>query len=190
MCVDLLKILVNSFGMFLDIPLICLVVASTSVSQTARKEISKIIFDPSWKWKMTLLKIFSHQKKIGSFQPTWKICSSKWKSSPSRDENKRYLKAPPEKYFVHFPYLMLLSSLLETWGKTWWTHVNLINYEDSFKNPPKDVGFSPLLASPRSLRRKWSKAGRTKANMEQASDIGPRHYKLPGYESPGSWGKC
>ena len=29
------------------------------------------------------------------FQPIWKICSSKWIISPSRGENKKYLKPPP-----------------------------------------------------------------------------------------------
>ncbi len=29
-------------------------------------------------------------------QPIWKICSSNWKSSPSRDENIKYLKPPPK----------------------------------------------------------------------------------------------
>ena len=28
-------------------------------------------------------------------QPIWKICSSKWESSPNRGENKKYLKPPP-----------------------------------------------------------------------------------------------
>ena len=29
------------------------------------------------------------------FQPSWKICSSNWKSSPIRGENQKYLKPPP-----------------------------------------------------------------------------------------------
>ena len=29
------------------------------------------------------------------FQPIWKICPSKWESSPNRDENKKWLKPPP-----------------------------------------------------------------------------------------------
>ena len=33
------------------------------------------------------------------FQPLWKICSSKWKSSPNKGDNKKYLKPPPRKCF-------------------------------------------------------------------------------------------
>ena len=29
------------------------------------------------------------------FQPTWKICSSKWESSPTRDENSKIFELPP-----------------------------------------------------------------------------------------------
>ena len=33
-------------------------------------------------------------------QPIWKICSSNWKSSPNRGENKKYLKPPPGYPFI------------------------------------------------------------------------------------------
>ena len=36
------------------------------------------------------------------FQPLWKICSSKWESSPNRGENKKYLKPPPRFEVVKF----------------------------------------------------------------------------------------
>ena len=34
-------------------------------------------------------------------QPIWKICSSKWESSPNRLENKKYLKPPPSWGVLH-----------------------------------------------------------------------------------------
>ena len=55
---------------------------------------------------------FSTSPKIGRMnfpktrwwlnQPIWKICSSNWKSSPGKGENKKYLKPPPR-----YPRVML-----------------------------------------------------------------------------------
>ena len=42
------------------------------------------------------------------FQPIWKICSSNCESSPSRGENKKYLKPPPRKWL----FRVLGNSLL------------------------------------------------------------------------------
>ena len=44
-------------------------------------------------WKETYF--FTYISTSWWFQPLWKICSSKWESSPNRGENKKYLKPPP-----------------------------------------------------------------------------------------------
>ena len=54
-------------------------------------------------WKKHLADVFSlvvWARIITSwwFQPIWKICSSKWESSPNRDENKKSLKPTPSCY--------------------------------------------------------------------------------------------
>ena len=54
-------------------------------------------------WKGDHIKRNFHVNQASNFQkicsswwcqPIWKICSSKWESSPSRGENKKYLKPP------------------------------------------------------------------------------------------------
>ena len=47
-----------------------------------------------WWWPREFL---PYEGKSSSWwiQPIWKICSSKWESSPNRGESKRYLKPPP-----------------------------------------------------------------------------------------------
>ena len=55
-------------------------------------------------------------------QPIWNISSSKWKSSPNRDENKQYLKPPPRLYmydiwYVLYVYVSVSSSQ---------AHINLL----------------------------------------------------------------
>ena len=44
-------------------------------------------------------------------QPIWKICSSKWESSPKRDENKQYVKPPPS-YPFYSPFCSNSGPLL------------------------------------------------------------------------------
>ena len=56
------------------------------------------------------------EKTVSSwwFQPIWKICSSKWESSPSRGENKKYLKPPPRFFLKQSHFATSLQMFILT----------------------------------------------------------------------------
>ena len=55
-------------------------------------------------------------------QPIWKICSSKWKSSPNRDENKKSLKPPPRLYMYDIWYVLYVY----VFASSSQAHINLL----------------------------------------------------------------
>ena len=59
------------------------------------------------------------------FQPLWRKHQSNWESSPSRDENKRYLKPPPRKciaYTCHFIENKKGENQVSQGGNDWIQH--------------------------------------------------------------------
>ena len=57
------------------------------------------------------------------FQPIWKICSSNWIISPSRDENQKILELPPPRYNLsnpsHLPFSATSKPLAEAGTVSW-----------------------------------------------------------------------
>ena len=92
------------------------------------------------------------------FQPIWKICLSKWESSPSRDENKKCLKPTPRKSWAQDEtwWMRNRKTNLETENhkktekKPYYTQLStlkMVRKRTTSRNPPKTPGFETILNS-------------------------------------------